>query len=89
MIRNLVLFLLMCACGPPRLAALAPGLRPPRWLEPIAKKLRFAVGHKVVVLNAPDGYLEMLQPGPRGIATELKPSQTYDACSSLCEPPTS
>lgn len=51
----------------------------PGGLSLIAKKLRFRPDHRVAILNAPDGYVAALQPGPRGIATELEPSQTYDA----------
>jgi hypothetical protein len=43
-----------------------------------AKKLRLAAAHRVVVLNAPSGYLERLSPGPADIGTEVQPSQTYD-----------
>ncbi len=45
----------------------------------MAKKLRLMADHKVAVLNAPDGYLDALRPGPADIATQLEPSQTYDA----------
>ena len=48
-------------------------------LSPIAKKLRLALEHHVAVLNAPDGYLSLLQPGPADINTELVPSASYDA----------
>lgn len=44
----------------------------------LAKKLRLASDHSVVVLNAPDGYLALLRPGPVNIATTLQPDQTYD-----------
>ena len=47
--------------------------------SPLAKKLRFAAEHEVAVLNAPDGYLARLQPGPANIRTELKPNQACDA----------
>ena len=30
--------------------------------SPLAKKLRLAAGQSVLVLNAPDGYLALLQP---------------------------
>jgi hypothetical protein len=43
-----------------------------------AKKLRLAAGHRVVVLNAPAGYLERLSPGPADIRSEVQPSQVYD-----------
>src|SRR6266571_2738784 len=34
-------------------------------LSPMAKKLRLAAQHRVAVLNAPDGYLAQIHPGPR------------------------
>lgn len=45
----------------------------------MAKKLRLAVDHSVVVLNAPEGFLAQLQPGPAEVKTELQPNETYDA----------
>ncbi len=45
----------------------------------LAKKLRLAPEHRVAVLNAPDGYLALLRPGPAKIATTLQPNLTYDA----------
>jgi len=48
-------------------------------LSAMAKKLRLAPEHHVAVLNAPDGYLAQLQPGPADIKTELQPNTTYDA----------
>jgi hypothetical protein len=47
--------------------------------SPLAKKLRLAAEHSVVVLNAPDGYAAMLKPGPTDIGTELQPDRAYDA----------
>src|SRR3712207_6025825 len=40
---------------------------------PLAKKLGMKPGHKELVLNAPDGYLQMLAPLPEGaeVATTL------------------
>ena len=46
--------------------------------SPLAKKLRLAAGQRVVVLNAPDGYLALLEPGPAGIKTQLEPDRAYD-----------
>jgi hypothetical protein len=43
-----------------------------------AKKLRLAAGQKVVVLNAPAGYMALLSPGPADVATQLQQSQPYD-----------
>ena len=45
----------------------------------MAKKLRLAPEHRVAVLNAPEGYLSRLTPGPADIKTELAPDDTYDA----------
>lgn len=46
--------------------------------SPLAKKLRLAAEHSVLVLNAPDGYVAMLKPGPAEIRTELQPNRAYD-----------
>jgi hypothetical protein len=48
-------------------------------LSAMAKKLRLGRDHQVAVLNAPDGYVAQLQPGPAGVRTELEPDATYDA----------
>ena len=48
-------------------------------LSPMAKKLRFAPEHRVAVLNAPEGYIAQLSPGPSDIKTELAPNDSYDA----------
>jgi hypothetical protein len=48
-------------------------------LSAMAKKLRLARDHQVAVLNAPDGYVAQLQPGPAGLRTELEPNASYDA----------
>src|SRR2546428_7901960 len=45
----------------------------------MAKKLRFAPEHHVLVLNAPDGYVMQLRPGPADIKTELDPNESFDA----------
>ena len=47
--------------------------------SPLAKKLRLTAEHSVAVLNAPDGYMARLRPGPSNIRTDLQPNQTYDA----------
>ena len=47
--------------------------------SPLAKKLRLAAEHRVAVLNAPDGYLAQLKPGPADIRTELHHDETCDA----------
>ena len=48
-------------------------------LSAMAKKLRLARDHQVAVLNAPDGFVAQLQPGPAGLETELQPAASYDA----------
>jgi hypothetical protein len=48
-------------------------------LSPLAKKLRFTAEQTVAVLNAPEGYLARLQPGPASIVSQLAPAQRYDA----------
>ena len=45
----------------------------------LAKKLRLAAGQRVAVLNAPDGYLGLLKPGPADISTTLADGGGYDA----------
>ena len=45
----------------------------------LAKKLRLAPEHSVVVLNAPGGYLSLLRPGPANMTTELQSHELYDA----------
>lgn len=47
-------------------------------LSPLAKKLRLVAEHSVAVLNAPDGYVGLLQPGPRDVTTALQQAQTFD-----------
>jgi len=47
--------------------------------SPMAKKLRLSPQHRVAVLNAPDGYLAQLTPGPVDMTTDLRPNQVYDA----------
>ncbi len=46
--------------------------------SPLAKKLRLMPGNSVVVINAPDGYLEMLRPGPPDMSTDLQSNREYD-----------
>lgn len=48
-------------------------------LSPLTKKLRLLPEHSVAVLNAPDGYVALLSPGPREVKTEFQPGQTFDA----------
>lgn len=48
-------------------------------LSALAKKLRLKPDDIVAVLNAPQGYLDYLSPGPATIVTELKPDHRYDA----------
>ena len=47
--------------------------------SPMAKKLRLAEHHQVAVLNAPDGYVDLLRPGPSSIDTQLQAQVAYDA----------
>ncbi|HSS61207.1 MAG TPA: hypothetical protein VLK30_07110 [Candidatus Limnocylindrales bacterium] len=47
-------------------------------LSPLTKKLRLAADHSVAVLNAPDGYLARLEPGPRDVRTAIEPNRLYD-----------
>ena len=48
-------------------------------LSPTAKKLRLGAGQQVAVLNAPDGFLGQLRPGPADVRTELTGGSPYDA----------
>jgi hypothetical protein len=50
----------------------------PGGFSPTAKKLRLAAGQRVAVLNAPDGYLALLKPGPAEIGTDLQAPGSYD-----------
>lgn len=45
----------------------------------LAKKLRLAAGQSVAVLDAPDGYLDLLRPGPAPLRTELATGAVHDA----------
>ena len=45
----------------------------------MAKKLRMTMELQAAVLNAPDGYVEALKPGPAHVETELRPQELYDA----------
>ena len=45
----------------------------------LAKKLRLVAGQAVLVLNAPDGYLSLLSPGPSDIRTEQRSDAGHDA----------
>lgn len=47
--------------------------------SPVAKKLRLMAGHRVAVLNSPEGYLAQLKPGPEHVATALQSQDGYDA----------
>jgi len=48
-------------------------------LSPLAKKLRLGAEHHVAVINAPDGYLALLQPGPVDVTTSAADGGQYDA----------
>ena len=57
-----------------------PTLRPDQTgLSALAKKLRLLADHTVALLNAPAGISEQLEPGPKAIVTELRPTETFDA----------
>lgn len=45
----------------------------------MAKKLRLKPEHSVAVLNAPPGYLSLLDPAPKHLQVEYRPDQTFDA----------
>ena len=47
--------------------------------SPLAKKLRLTAEHSVAVLNAPEGCIARLRPGPANMRTDLQPNQTYGA----------
>lgn len=47
--------------------------------SPLAKKLRLVQGQSVAVLNAPDGYLGLLEPGPSDLRTEMGATGAHDA----------
>ena len=46
--------------------------------SPTAKKLRLLAGQSVLVLNAPEGYVAKLSPGPADIKTDSQPDHEYD-----------
>src|SRR5205814_1266737 len=46
--------------------------------SPLAKKLRLVAAGSVLVLDAPDGYVLLLRPGPTDMTTELQPGRAYD-----------
>jgi hypothetical protein len=48
-------------------------------LSTLAKKLRLAPNHRVAVLNAPPGYLALLQPGPSDLHIEVEGLRNLDA----------
>ena len=45
----------------------------------LCKKLRLTNEHRVAVLNAPDGYVALLHPGPSDITSGVEHGQTFDA----------
>lgn len=51
----------------------------PGGFSSLAKKFRLNADHTVAVLNAPEGYVEMLHPGPAAMTTQLEPAKAYDA----------
>ena len=48
-------------------------------MSALAKKLRLVPEHSVAVLNAPGGYVSLLNPGPRDVATQAQQGRTFDA----------
>lgn len=57
-----------------------PAMRPEQTaLSPLAKKLRLTLDHSVALLNAPSGISAQLLPGPKAVATDLRPNEMYDA----------
>ena len=48
-------------------------------LSQVARKLRFEPNHRVAILNAPQGYIASLAPGPADMSTELQPADVFDA----------
>ncbi len=48
-------------------------------LSPLARKLRLEPGHRVAILNAPQGYVESLAPAPADLRTALDPAAVFDA----------
>ena len=50
---------------------------------PLAKKLGIKPGHKVLVLNAPDGYLSMLDPLPDGAEVKTEGAGTFDVVERI------
>jgi len=48
-------------------------------LSALARKLRLAPDHEVLILNAPPGYLALLDPGPAHLQVACKPDQAFDA----------
>ena len=47
--------------------------------SPLAKKLRLMPGNSVLVMNAPNGYVDMLRPGPIDMTTtQPQPNRAYD-----------
>lgn len=45
---------------------------------PLAKKLGMKAGHRVLVLNAPDGYLQLLEPLPEGVEVATSGGGAFD-----------
>lgn len=53
--------------------------------NPLIKKLLLKPGQRILILNAPEGYLEKLQPLPEGVAQSTEPSAegNYDLVLSF------
>src|SRR2546421_12738979 len=69
----------VCAMGHLDSQRSLPAVMPDRLgFSTMAKKLRLAAQHRVAVLNAPDGYLAQLSPGPSHVTTTLRPDPEHD-----------
>ena len=44
----------------------------------LAKKLRIQAGNRVLILNRPEGYMELLSDLPEGVTVSHEPEGTYD-----------
>jgi hypothetical protein len=51
---------------------------------PITKKMGMKPGQKVLILNAPEGYLQMLEPLPAGVEVQTLAEEMYDFIQAFC-----
>jgi hypothetical protein len=62
-----------------------PTIRPDQTgVSATAKKLRLLPNHDIAVLNAPADFSAQLQPGPKSVATELRPAETCGFRPASC-----